>query len=155
MLAGPLAAQEAGRSAPAQPESAHDTRLLTGCLVAGPDEAVFKLTNASPVPPVPPVPADAAAAGGATKQQAMEYELLAAKRLDTTSVAPIDMKPFVGHRVEITARPAAPAAPPHEPPRADGEPKQQPETVSSPEKHVVERLMVTAIKQVVGTCQEK
>jgi hypothetical protein len=59
---------------------------------------------------------------------------------------------FVGHKVEITARPAAAAAPTHEPPRADGEPKRQVETASSPEKKV-EQLTVTAIKQVVGTCQ--
>jgi hypothetical protein len=147
-------AQEADRRPPVEPESAHDTKLITGCLVAGPDQATFKLTNAAVIPPATATPSGAAGtpAAGAAAQAETEYELKAEKRLDRASVAPLDMKPFVGHKVEITARPAAAAAPTHEPPRADGEPKRHVETASSPEKKV-EQLTVTAIKQVVGTCQ--
>ena len=153
ICASPLA-QESDRTTPVAPQSAHDTKLITGCLVAGPNEATFKLTNAAVIPAVTATPSGAAAAAsaaGAAVQAETEYELKAEKRLDRASVAPLDMKPFVGHKVEITARPAAAAAPTHEPPRADGEPKPQVETAGNPEKKV-EQLTVTAIKQVVGAC---
>jgi hypothetical protein len=112
------------------------------------------LTNATVIPPATATPSGAAAApsaAGLAGQAETEYELKAEKRLDRASVAPLDMKSFVGHKVEITARPAAPPAPTHEPARADGEPKPQVETAGSPGKKV-EQLTVTAIKQVVGTC---
>jgi hypothetical protein len=150
MYAGP-SAQQTERTPAVTPQPAHETKLVTGCLVPGPDNVTFRLIRASVVPSTLTTPPASPAESGNVQEQ-KEYELKAETRLDASGVAPVDMKPFVGHKVEVTARPAIPAASTHEPRRADGEPKQQVEAASSPEKKV-EQLAVTAIKQIVGTCQ--
>ena len=140
-------AQDASRTPPVPPAPAHNTMMLTGCLVAGSDESTFKLTNAIPNPQASasqPQPVG-------TSGDLAEYELKAEKNLDTTGVAPVEMKPFVGHQVEITARagddPATLAAP-----KAAGDAKVDPDPAKPIEKKS-RPLTVTAIKQVLATCR--
>src|ERR1700719_2732024 len=74
------------------PAPAHNAMVLTGCLAAGPDESTFKLTNAAPNAQASisqPQPAG-------TSGERVEYELRAEKNLDTTGVAPVELKRFVG-----------------------------------------------------------
>ena len=75
-----LHAQDAGERKPAPPAPAHNTMLLTGCLVAGSDEATFKLTNAIPNPQASAAQPQAVGTAG----ERAEYELTAEKNLDTT-----------------------------------------------------------------------
>jgi hypothetical protein len=80
--------------------SGHNTIVLIGCLARGSDESTFKLSNAIPnaqasVSQPQPV---------GTSGESAEYELRAGKNLDTTGVAPVELKRFVGRQVEITAR---------------------------------------------------
>src|ERR1051325_5714903 len=92
-------AQDAGRVQTAPPAPAHETMRLTGCLVAGPDESTFKLTNALPNPQALATQPQAVATSG----ELAEYELRAEKNLDRPSVAPLELKTFIGRPVEITA----------------------------------------------------
>jgi hypothetical protein len=80
-----------------------------------------------------------------------EYELRAEARLDTASVAPVDMKALVGRQVEITARPVedVPAGPAQ---NAAGAPTTAPDPRKPVEKKT-ERLTVSAIKQIQATCK--
>src|ERR1700682_755624 len=99
LIAAPHA-QDAERTQTAPPAPAHNTMVLTGCLAAGSDESTFKLTNATPnaqasVSQPQPV---------GTSGERAEYELRAEKNLDTTGVAPLELKPFIGRQVEVTAR---------------------------------------------------
>jgi hypothetical protein len=139
-------AQDADKKQPAPEAPAHKTMLLTGCLVAGPDASTFKLTRASEIAPPAPGPQAVATSGNAG-----EYELRAEARLDTASVAPIDMKPFVGHQVEVTVRPAE-DVPATASQNAAGAPTVAPDP-SKPAEKKAERFTVTAIKQVVATCK--
>jgi hypothetical protein len=140
-------AQDAGRTPPVPPAPAHNTMVLTGCLAAGSDDSTFKLTNATPN-------AQASASqpqSVATSGERAEYELKAEKNLDTTGLAPVELKSFVGRQVEITARagdePAASA-----PPKADGDAKGDPDP-SKPIEKKMRSLTVTAIKQVLAACR--
>jgi hypothetical protein len=121
--------------------------VLTGCLAAGSDESTFKLINAIPNPQASvsqPQPVG-------TSGERAEYELRAEKNLDTTGLAPVELKPFVGRQVEITARagdePAASA-----PPKAVGDAKADPDPTKPIEKRT-RPLTVTAIKQVLSACR--
>jgi hypothetical protein len=140
-------AQDTARTEPAQPVDAHKTMMLTGCLVAGGDASTFRLTNAVPNAQATAVQPQAVATAG----QRAVYELKAETRLDAPAVAPVDLKTFIGKKVEVTARPddttAAPA-----PAKAAGQPTTDPDP-GKPADEKVERLMVTAVKQVAATCQ--
>ena len=135
-------AQNAGPPAPA-----HNTMVLTGCLAAGSDESTFKLTNAIPN-------AQASASQPqlvATSGDRAEYELKAEKNLDTTSVAPVELKRFVGRQVEITARSGDEPAASAQPAPAGGA-KVDPDPTKPIEKKV-RALTVITIKQVLATCR--
>ena len=140
-------AQDTPRTEPPQPAPAHNTMMLTGCLAAGADATTFKLTNAVPNAQATAVQPQAVATAG----RSAVYELKAEARLDTQAVAPVDLKSFVGHQVQVTARPDdTPATPPQA--KASG----QATTDADPGKPAderVERLLVTAVKQVSATCQ--
>ena len=132
---------------PAAPEApAHKTMLLSGCLVAGPDASTFKLTRASEIAPPSSQPKAVATSGTAG-----EYELRAEARLDTASVAPVDMKAFVGQQVEVTVRPVE-AVPASATQSAAGAPTVAPDP-SKPAERQTKRFTVTAIKQIVATCK--
>lgn len=139
-------AQDAPRTEPAQPAPAHNTMVLTGCLVAGADAVTFRLNNAVPNAQATAVQPQAVATSG----QRAVYELKAETRLDAQAVAPVDLKAFVGRQVEITARPDdTPATPPA---TASGQPKTDPDP-GKPADEKVERLMVTAVKQLADSCR--
>src|SRR5947199_4561064 len=92
-------AQDAGRTTPAPPAPAHNTMVLTGCLAAGSDESTFRLTNAVPNPQASASQPQAVGTSG----ERAEYVLRAEKNLDRAGVAPIELKPFIGRQVEVTA----------------------------------------------------
>jgi hypothetical protein len=145
LIAAPRA-QDATRTPPPPPAPAHNTMVLTGCLAAGPDESTFKLTNA--VPNAQASVAQPQEVG--TSGDLAEYEVRAEKNLDTTGVTPIELKPFIGRQVEITARsgddgPAASALPK----TSDGA---TPDS-SKPTEKKTRSLTVTAIKQVLASCR--
>jgi hypothetical protein len=121
--------------------------MLTGCLAAGGDAATFRLTNAVPNAQATAVQPEAVATSG----QHAVYELKAENRLDAQAVAPVDLKAFVGKQVEVTARPDdTPAAPP------SANASSQPTTDADPGKPAdekVERLLVTAVKEVATACR--
>ena len=147
LIAAPRA-QDATRTPPPPPAPAHNTMVLTGCLAAGADESTFKLTNA--VPNAQASVAQPQEVG--TSGELAEYEVRAEKRLDTTGVAPIELKPFIGRQVEITARsgddgPAASA-----PPKTSDGAKADPDS-SKPTEKKTRSLTVTAIKQVLASCR--
>jgi len=140
-------AQDAGRTEPPPAAPAHDTMVLTGCLVAGTDATTFKLTNAVPNAQASAVQPQAVATSG----RSAVYELKAEARLDAQAVAPVDLKTFVGRQVEITARPddspePAQAAKPSQQATTDPDPRK-------PADDKVERLRVTAVKQLSATCK--
>jgi hypothetical protein len=132
---GLLVATPQAQNPPTPEPPAHKTMLLAGCLVAGTDTSTFKLARASEI-----VHASASQpkAVGTSGNQA-DYELVAATEAgrDTASVAPVDLKAFVGHQVEVTVRPIeAPAPDP-----------------SKPVQKPAERFTVTAIKPLLAICQ--
>jgi hypothetical protein len=140
-----LHAQDGLRKPAEPPAPAHETMVLTGCLMAGADPATFKLTNILSTQP----PADPRRPVGSSGER-IEYELKAEARLDTASVAPPDLKQFVGHEVEITARPLA------SPPETGGKTAGAgtPEAAApKAQEPKIEKLTVTAIKQVFATCR--
>jgi len=140
-------AQDTPRTEPPQPAPAHNTMMLTGCLAAGSDATTFKLTNAVPNAQATAVQPQAVATAG----RRAVYELKAEARLDTQAVAPVDLKSFVGHQVEVTARPDDTAATPP-PAKAAGQATTDPDP-GKPADEKIERLLVTAVKQVSATCQ--
>lgn len=146
LIAAAPHAQDAGRTEAPPAAPAHDTMVLTGCLVAGDDAATFKLNNAVPNAQASAVQPQAVATSGGKAV----YELKAEARLDTQAVAPVDLKEFVGRQVEITARhddsPEASASP-----TTSGKPTTDADPAKPAEK--VERLRVTAVKQLSATCQ--
>src|SRR5437868_940438 len=84
---------------------AHNTMVLTGCLMAGADDATFNLTKASRIEPsVTAHGSELQPAIVGTSGQSTEYELKPETALDAAG-GPVDLKTFVGHQVEITARP--------------------------------------------------
>ena len=140
-------AQDTSRTPPAPPAPAHNTMVLTGCLVAGSEEATFKLTNAIPNPQASASQPQAVGTSG----DLAEYELKAEKNLDTTGLAPVELKPFVGHQVEITAR-AGDEPATATPSKTAGDAKVDPDPAKPIEKKA-RPLTVTAIKQVLATCR--
>jgi len=141
-------AQDAGRTEPPQPAPAHNTMVLTGCLVAGSDPTTFRLNDAVPNAQASAVQPQAVATSG---QPAAVYELKAEARLDATSVAPVDLKAFVGRQVEITARPddtPSPAAPAKASDQATTDPDP-----GKPVAERVERLRVATVKQLSDACR--
>jgi hypothetical protein len=140
-------AQEANRAQQPPPEPAHNTIVLAGCLAAGSDESIFKLTNATPNAQAS---ASQPQAVGTSGDRAV-YEIRAEKNLDQPAVAPIDLKQFVGRQIEVTARISdEPAS--TEPARAAGEAKVD----ADPAKPVEKKnrpLTVTAVKQLLPACQ--
>jgi hypothetical protein len=145
MIAVPHA-QDASRTPPVPPAPAHNSMVLTGCLVAGADDSTFKLTHA--IPNAQASVAQPQAVG--TSGERAEYELRAEKNLDKAGVAAVDLKALVGHQVEITARAdEAPVAPS---PTAAGEAKPDPDP-SKPIEKKDRPLTVTTVKQVRATCQ--
>lgn len=141
LIAAPRA-QNAGPPAPA-----HNTMMLTGCLAAGSDESTFKLTNATPnaqasISQPQPV---------GTSGESAEYELRAEKNLDTTGIAPVELKRFVGRQVEITARSGDEPAT-STPPAAAGGAKVDPDPRRPIEKKA-RALTVISIKQVLAACR--
>jgi hypothetical protein len=138
-----LRAQEAVRT-PAQPAApAHDIMVLIGCLGPGPDPSTFKLTNVQPKKDV----TDSQPVGTSGR---VEYELKAEARLDAPSVAPPELKGLVGHEVEITARPVPKIAEDGAKAAAEGGADAAAVKPADPK---IEKLTVTAIKQVFATCR--
>jgi hypothetical protein len=141
-------AQDAGRVEPPPQAPAHNTMVLTGCLAAGADAVTFKLNNAVPNAQASAVQPQAVATSGASPAV---YELKAEARLDAQSVAPVDLKAFVGRQVEITARPDdVPAA------AAPAKPSEQATSDPDPAKKAdekIEHLRVAAVKQLAETCK--
>jgi len=146
LLTVALHAQDAVRTQPAPPAPAHNTMLLTGCLVAGADDATFKLTNA--VPNAQASTAQPQSVG--TAGERVEYVLTAEKNLASTGVAPVELKRFVGRQVEITARSGD--EPSTSAPTKAGEPTVAPDPGKPVEKKM-RQLTVTAVKQVLATCR--
>jgi hypothetical protein len=135
------------RTEPAQEVPAHKTMMLSGCLAAGSDASTFRLTNAVPNAQATAVQPEAVATSG----KRAVYELKAESRLDSQTVAPVDLKALVGRQVEITARPddsvavSAPAT-------NAGAPTAAPDA-AKPAEEKVERLTVTTIKQLAASCR--
>ena len=141
-------AQDAGRTEPPQQAPAHNTMVLTGCLAAGGDPTTFKLNNAVPNAQASALQPQAVATSG---QSPAVYELKAEARLDAQSVAPVDLKAFVGRQVEITARPDDTPMPPSSAKTAD-----QATTDPDPGKPAgekIERLRVASVKQLAEACR--
>jgi hypothetical protein len=83
-----------------------------------------------------------------TAAEGPDYLLLVADaRLDRPSVSPVDLKPFVGHRVQVIARPPDPPPTPVGT-KGSAEPDSRPAT----ETEKVEKLTVTSIEQVFPSC---
>jgi hypothetical protein len=140
-------AQDSGRTETPEPAEAHNTMVLTGCLAAGGDASTFRLTNATPNKQATAIQPEAVATSG----KRAVYELKAEKRLDAQAVAPVDLKSFVGHQVEVTARPddTTASAPPAQ---AAGQPTTDPDP-RKPADETVERLLVTTVKEVSSSCK--
>jgi hypothetical protein len=128
------------------PEPAHKTMLLTGCLQTGTSPSIFKLTNAS-----------SSAEAGRTAQPVtsrsatqgkLEFELTSAGAPLEVDAQKVDLKPHVGHWVEINARPPETAPPAVAPKPGDPSPAKAP-TEDKP----VERVIVVAIKHLAPACR--
>ena len=139
-------AQDVGRAQPAPPAPAHNTMILTGCLAAGSDESTFKLTNAKPNAQASVAQPQPVGTAGARA----EYELKGEKNLSTSGVAPVELKTFVGKRVEVTVRssdePAASA-----PAKVEGGATADPDP-GKPAESKDRPLTVTVVKQLASTC---
>lgn len=137
-----LQAQQPGRS-PQQPgASAHSTKVLTGCLRAGPAPETFVLQNATPKVD----PNDLAGPAVGTSGEKVEYDLAADTGLDHSG-PPVDSKAHVGQRVEVTVRPAEtteapPAASKATPTAAEAKPIERKPA----------RVAVTALKSLASAC---
>ena len=141
VLAVNLQAQQPGTS-PQQPASAHSTKVLSGCLRAGPAPETFLLANATPKVD----PNDLAGPAVGTSGEKVEYDLAADTGLDHSG-PPVDLKAHVGHRVEVTVRPAETVvAPP-----AASSPKQT-SAEAKPVERKPARVTVTAIKSLSPSC---
>jgi hypothetical protein len=140
VLAVQLQAQQP--STPQQPASAHSTKVLSGCLRAGPAPDTFLLTNATPKVD----PNDLAGPAVGTSGEKVEYDLAADSGLDHSG-PPVDLKAHVGQRVEVTVRPAEPVvAPP-----AASSTKQTPNEAAPVERKPA-RVAVTALKSLSSSC---
>ena len=138
-----LQAQQPGTS-PQQPAaSAHSTKVLTGCLRAGPAPDTFILTNATPKVD----PNDLAGPAVGTSGEKVEYDLAADSGLDHSG-PPVDLKAHVGQRVEVTVRPAeTPVAPP-----AAASTSKQTDAEAKPVERKPARVAVTALKSLTSSC---
>ncbi len=146
LLVASSQAQEPDKAKKAAEEPAHKTMLLNGCLVAGPDASTFMLTRASEVSAL-----GSSSKSVGTSGSVGEYELKTEARLDTSSVAPVDMKAFVGHQVEVTVRPVEETAP-SAPQTAGGAPTVAPDPTKPVEKKT-ERFSVITVKDVQASCK--
>jgi hypothetical protein len=122
--------------------------MLTGCLAAGPEASTFRLTNAVPNAQATAVQPQAVATAG----QRATYELKAESRLDSQTVAPVDLKAMIGKQVEITARPDDTPSPASTPAAGAGAPTASADS-AKPAEEKLERLTVTTIKQVAASCR--
>ncbi len=137
-----LQAQQPGTS-PQQPgTSAHSTKVLTGCLRAGPAPETFILTNATPKVD----PNDLAGPAVGTSGEKVEYDLAADTGLDHSG-PPVDLKAHVGQRVEVTVRPAETAV---APPAASS--AKQTAAEAKPVERKPARVTVTALKSLSSSC---
>ena len=142
---GVMQAQNTDRTQKPDPAPAHETMMLTGCLVSGSEPDTYKLVVTMPTNAAESQPRAAGTSG-----TRVEYEVKPEARLDAAGVGAIELKGFVGHQVEVTARPVA------EPPAAPSKPGGAVQTDAATEKPAepkMEKLTVTAIKQVLATCQ--
>jgi hypothetical protein len=149
LLAVPHAQEPQGQRADATPQAkpAHSTMVLTGCLAAGTDASTFKLTKASQVAPAATKGAASEPPSVGTTGALDEYELTAETALDASS-RPVDLRPYVGHQVEVVTRPAEP-----QPPAAKAT---TPTTSADPGKPIERpdaRVKVTALKDVAPACR--
>ena len=137
-----LQAQQPGTS-PQQPgTSAHSTKVLTGCLRAGPAPETFILRNATPKVD----PSDLAAPAVGTSGEKVEYDLAANTGLDQSG-PPVDLKAYVGQQVEVTVRPAETA----EAPTASSSARQT-AAEAKPVERKPARVAVTALKSLSPSC---
>ena len=126
-----------------QPDaSAHSTKVLTGCLRAGPGPGTFILTNATPKVD----PNDLAGPPVGTSGEKVEYDLAAETGLDHSG-PPVDLKAHVGQQVEVTARPAETAEAPPAPSSA-----KQTAAENKPVERKPARVAVTAVKSLSSSC---
>ena len=139
-----LQAQQPGTS-PQQPgTSAHSTKVLTGCLRAGPAPDTFLLTNATPK--VDPNDNDLAGPAVGTSGEKVEYDLAANTGLDQSG-PPVDLKVYVGQQVEVTVRPAETT----EAPTASSSARQA-AAEAKPVERKPARVAVTALKSLSSSC---
>ena len=122
--------------------SAHSTKVLTGCLRAGPAPGTFILRNATPKVD----PNDLAGPAVATSGEKVEYDLAVDTGLDHSG-PPVDLKAHLGQQVEVTVRPAetaeAPPAPSSAKPTA---------AEARPVERKPTRVAVTALKSLSSSC---
>ena len=137
----------------AQPQSppasgpAHNTFVLTGCLVAPVKETMpFTLSNASPVGQAPP-PAPGGSSVPGTEAEKPTYELQPVSGVNQQGADAAELQPHVGQRVEVTVRPIEQLAPPAATAGTSVAPK-----VDSPVERKPQRFTVTAVKRASGSC---
>ena len=137
-----LQAQQPGTS-PQQPAaSAHSTKVLTGCLRAGPAPATFLLTNATPKVD----PNDLAGPAVGTSGEKVEYDLVPDTGVDRSG-PPVELKAHVGQQVQVTVRPAENTV---EPPAASSSKPTAAE--AKPVERKPARVTVTALKSLSSSC---
>ena len=127
---------------PGQPERAHKTMRLTGCVEAGADAATFKLTHARDVtspasPTAPPAPIGTAGQSG-------EYELVPAPDID------LKLSTYIDHKVELMVRPVELAGPGKTEPALRGADLVTPAPQST--KPALERVTVIAVTHLASSC---
>ena len=149
--AGGNHAADAGVQA-SQPETAHKTVLLTGCLQKTAAEPGFALTRAETLSHTTPeqVSTPAVGTGGKTPQEPVSYELRPASGIGENGVSAKALEQHVGSRVEITARPAEQAPPSTSSSKVITPAPQPPPQTQEPQQKI--RLTVTAIKPLGSTC---
>lgn len=142
-IAAPFAQQQPAPTPKEMP--AHNVFVLTGCLEAGTGATVaFKLTDASSIGQR--TPAEAAGAGAVgTSGRKTSYELRPATGVNAQGLDADKLKPHLGQRVEVVARPVESPAPPPAAGLAVAD-------AAKPIEPAVERFTVTEIKRVIGRC---
>jgi hypothetical protein len=140
-----LQAQQPGTSPQKSAASAHSTRVLTGCLRAGPAPDTFMLTNATPRVD----PNDLAGPAVGTSGEKVEYDLTAETGLDRSG-PPVDLKAHVGQQVEVTVRPAEIAVVP--PATSATSSSKETAAEAKPVERKPARVAVTALKSLSSSC---
>ena len=121
--------------------SGHSTRVLTGCLRAGPAPETYRLTDATPSLDTKELAGQPVGTSG----QKAEYDVAADTGLEHGGPA-IELKPHVGQQVELTVRPAETAVAPPAHPTA-----QSAAEVKATERKPA-RVIVTGIKSLSSSC---